>query len=43
MAAYQPYQLICCQNIDCIYTDKHRKPILVVLAKHDCFLMMVPA
>jgi hypothetical protein len=36
MAAYQPAVQACgCRhNIDCVYTDEHRKTILVVLAKH---------
>jgi hypothetical protein len=27
-------RLICRHNIDCVYTDEHRKTISVVLAKH---------
>jgi hypothetical protein len=38
MAVYQPVvqhnRLICRQNIDCVYTDEHRKTILIILAKH---------
>jgi hypothetical protein len=40
MAAYQPVVQACGEqhrliyNIDCVYTDEHRKPYFVVLAKH---------
>jgi hypothetical protein len=27
-------KLICRHNVDCVYTDEHRKTIFVVLAKH---------
>jgi len=27
-------RLICCHNIDCFYTNEHRRTIFAVLAKH---------